>query len=66
MSTQTISILTERIHPAYTYEAYRNLIDDLLAEGKTTGPKQSEMYTKYTQLNVQRMQPVTYLTVCKR
>ena len=41
---------------AYTYQAYRQLIDDLLAQGKATGPKQSEELTSYTTLNVQRMQ----------
>jgi len=41
---------------AYTYAAYRQLIDGLLAQGKTTGPQQSEELTHYTELNVQRMQ----------
>ena len=45
----------ERLADAYTYQAYRQLIDDLLAEGKTTGPQQSEELTAYTELNVQRM-----------
>ncbi|RYU81068.1 thioredoxin family protein [Hymenobacter persicinus] len=40
---------------AYSYAAYRQLIDELLAEGKTTGPQQSEELTDYTKLNVQRM-----------
>ncbi|RPD49369.1 thioredoxin family protein [Hymenobacter sediminis] len=46
----------ERLAGAYTYAAYRRLIDDLQAEGKTTGPNQSEMLTNYTRLNVQRME----------
>lgn len=41
---------------AYTYQAYRQLITDLLAQGKATGPKQSEELTSYTALNVQRME----------
>lgn len=41
---------------AYTYQAYRQLIDDLLAQGKSTGPKQSEELTAFSALNVQRMQ----------
>ena len=40
---------------AYTYQAYRQLIDELLTQGKTTGPTQSEELTHYTELNVQRM-----------
>ncbi|HET6254214.1 MAG TPA: thioredoxin family protein [Puia sp.] len=41
-----------------TYEAYKQLIDDLLAAGKATGPVQSEAMTHYSQLNVQRMHRV--------
>ena len=41
---------------AYTYQTYRQLIDDLLAQGKSTGPKQSEELAAYSALNVQRMQ----------
>ena len=46
----------ERLASAYTYTAYRQLIDSALADNKTTGPVQSEMLTAYTRLNVQRMQ----------
>ncbi len=53
--TQTKVITPELIENAMTYEAYRQLIDELLAEGKTTGPKQSEAMTHYTQMNVARM-----------
>jgi hypothetical protein len=45
-----------RLATAYSYAAYRQLIDKLLAEGRTTGPKQSEALTHYTRLNVQRME----------
>jgi hypothetical protein len=41
---------------AYTYQAYRQLIDDLLAQGKATGPKQSEELTAFSSLNVKRME----------
>ncbi|HVS98279.1 MAG TPA: thioredoxin family protein [Puia sp.] len=48
------------ISPAYvkkslTYEAYEQLIADLLARGRTTGTDQSEAFVHYTQLNQQRM-----------
>jgi hypothetical protein len=46
----------ESLAGAYTYQAYRQLVDDLLAEGKTTGPEQSEELTAYTDLNVKRME----------
>ncbi|MBO0360365.1 thioredoxin family protein [Hymenobacter sp. BT186] len=46
----------DRLASAYTYTAYRQLVDAALADNKTTGPEQSEALTAYTRLNVQRMQ----------
>jgi len=46
----------DRLLAAHTYASYRQLIDTLLLEGKTTGLQQSDMLTNYTRLNVQRMQ----------
>ena len=48
-------LLPARLAAAYTYPAYRHLIEHLLAEGKTTGPVQSEELLHYAQLNEQRM-----------
>jgi hypothetical protein len=48
-------ISPERLAAAYSYTTYRQLIDEVLAEGRTTGPEQSEQLTEYTVLNVQRM-----------
>ncbi|MCB2378584.1 thioredoxin family protein [Hymenobacter sp. BT635] len=53
MATPVVS--AERLAASYTYSSYRQLIDALQAEGKTTGPQQSELLTNYTRLNVQRM-----------
>lgn len=44
-----------RLATAYSYASYRQLIDEVLAQGRTTGPQQSEALTAYTVLNVQRM-----------
>ncbi len=41
---------------AFTYSQYRDLIDKLLAEGKTTGENHSEFYLDYTKMNVHRME----------
>ena len=41
---------------ALSYHQYRELIDRLLLENKTTGPQQSPELTQYTRMNVQRMQ----------
>ncbi len=46
-----------------TYDAYTSLIETLLAEGKTTGPNQSEGRTNFTRLNLQRMNRIQKQTV---
>ncbi len=43
------------LEKAMTYEVYIQLISDLLAAGRTTGPDQSEAFIHYTELNQQRM-----------
>ncbi len=45
-----------------SYEQYRTLIDDLLAEGKATGPEQSEALVHYSELNVTRMKRIDKTT----
>ncbi|CAN5430668.1 thioredoxin family protein [soil metagenome] len=41
---------------AISYPAYRDLIDELLANNKTTGDGHPAAYVGYTRLNVQRME----------
>jgi hypothetical protein len=43
------------LEKAISYEAYKQLVEDLLAAGKVTGPNQSEAMVHYTELNEQRM-----------
>lgn len=45
----------ERIENAMTYKSYFNLLETLLAEGKTTGENQSEAMLNYAKMNIQRM-----------
>ncbi len=45
------------------YTSYRELVNKLLAEGKTTGPDHSEAMLHYTKMNVQRMNRVDKTTV---
>lgn len=40
---------------AYTYQAYRQLIDDLFVQQKTTGEDHSKEMLNYTKLNLSRM-----------
>jgi len=49
------AISAEELASAFSYAAYRQLIDRLLAEGKTTGPNQSDDLLAYAKLNQQRM-----------
>jgi len=53
--TPTPVLAPERLAAAYSYTAYRQLVDDQLAQGKTTGPEQTEDLVNFTKLNVQRM-----------
>jgi thiol-disulfide isomerase/thioredoxin len=48
-------ILKNIIEQSHSYSEYRNLVDGLVAEGKTTGSTQSEILVEFTKLNVQRM-----------
>ena len=36
------SLNSERLDSAYTYAGYRQLIDELMAQNRTTGPNQDE------------------------
>ncbi|TXE03253.1 thioredoxin family protein [Algoriphagus aquimarinus] len=55
LDQQTLLITPELIGSAQNYSEYREMIDQLLAENKTTGINHSEGYLNYTKMNVQRM-----------
>lgn len=48
-------ITEEQLKHTMTYDRYRNRIDQLLKEGKTTGMDHSSKMVEYTELNVHRM-----------
>ncbi|MFU8812563.1 MAG: thioredoxin family protein [Balneolaceae bacterium] len=48
-------ITRDLVNAAMTYEEYRNMIDDLMSSGKTTGENHSEAMLHYTKMNVHRM-----------
>lgn len=48
-------ITPEIIEQGMSYEAYREKIDALLAQGKTTGDNHDDEMIEYTKMNVQRM-----------
>lgn len=49
-------ITTEIFEKGYTYVDYRQMVDEKVAQGLTTGSEQTSELLDYTQLNVQRMQ----------
>lgn len=55
MNATTSLITPELIATGIDYPGYRKLVDDLMAEGKTTGVNHSEAYLGYTQLGITRM-----------
>ena len=55
MLKQFSMITTEQLGQSMSYEKYLNLLQDLMAQGKTTGPNQDEFYVNYAKLNLQRM-----------
>ena len=48
-------ITQEVIDSGMSYETYRELIDDLLRQGKTTGSDHAVVMLEYTKMNVHRM-----------
>ncbi len=48
-------MVLERLVRVMTYKEYMNLLTKLFAEGKTTGPNQSDDLLNYAGLNLQRM-----------
>lgn len=56
MQDLQISVITPKlIENAQSYSEYREMIDQLLADNKTTGTNHDESYLEYTRMNVQRM-----------
>lgn len=48
-------LIREKVQQSMTYAAYKELMASLVAEGKTTGPNQSEAMANYTKMNEKRM-----------
>ena len=49
------SIIENSLPQSHSYVDYRNYINDILKEGKSTGKEQSEALTHYSELNEARM-----------
>lgn len=48
-------LLENSLNKAISYQEYRDLVSGLLAEGKSTGPNQSDALLNYSKLNDKRM-----------
>ncbi len=55
MEGTTNKVISESLDRAMSYGEYRELVAQLAAEGKSTGPEQTEALINYTQLNHRRM-----------
>ncbi|MEM6684602.1 MAG: thioredoxin family protein [Bacteroidota bacterium] len=53
--TQLKDIIEESLAKATSYQEYRTLVENLVAEGKSTGELQTEALSKYSMLNDKRM-----------
>lgn len=49
------NIIEKSLNKSISYQEYRDLVNTLLAENKSTGPEQSEDLTNYSLLNAARM-----------
>ncbi|WP_339659580.1 thioredoxin family protein [uncultured Polaribacter sp.] len=49
------NIIEKSLKNSISYQEYRDLVNNLLAENKSTGPNQSEELTNYSLLNATRM-----------
>lgn len=47
-------LIKTTIKKGVNYNEYKTLFEQLVADGKTSGPNQSEMYVHYTKLNLSR------------
>lgn len=52
---ETVSLIHESLKKAQEYPEYREMVNQLALEGKTTGAEQTDSYVEYTQLNNRRM-----------
>ncbi|WP_417800143.1 thioredoxin family protein [Tenacibaculum sp.] len=48
-------IIQNSLEKAFSYQEYRELVSNLLAQGKSTGPNQSDDLLNYSKLNDRRM-----------
>lgn len=48
------SLINHALENAMSFDQYKNLFENLVSEGKTTGPNQTEGYVSFTKLNLSR------------
>lgn len=55
LEMNTIQLIEKALQRSYTYTEYKELINQLYADGKTTGNTQTSVYLEYTKLGISRM-----------
>ena len=66
ISMRNISkIQVSQLTNSFTFESYKELVQALVAAGKTSGPDQREDLIHYTELNAKRMKRIEKTTVLK-
>ncbi|MBS1518994.1 MAG: thioredoxin family protein [Bacteroidetes bacterium] len=56
-------ITKELTENAFTYDEYKDLVNKLVAENKTSGNNQSEKYIYFTKLNIERVKRIEKTTI---
>ncbi len=57
------NIQLKELTNSYTFESYKNLVHELVANGKTSGPDQRQDLIHFTELNAKRMKRIEKTTV---
>lgn len=57
------NIQLKELTNSYTFESYKELVQELVANGKTSGPDQREDLIHFTELNAKRMKRIEKTTV---
>lgn len=57
------NIQLKELTNSYTFESYKDLVQELVANGKTSGPDQREDLIHFTELNAKRMKRIEKTTV---
>ncbi|MFM6935979.1 MAG: thioredoxin family protein [Flavobacteriales bacterium] len=58
-----VQFLPEQLSHSFSFESYKNLVAELVSQGKTSGNDQREDLIHYTELNARRMKRIEKTTI---